>query len=53
MEGIEVEDEEDEGEAGSVEEEEAGGCLVGDLEERSGTVDLLKFLCHFTLYGRF
>jgi hypothetical protein len=36
MEGIEVVDEEDEGEAGSVEEEEAGGCLVGDLRERSG-----------------
>jgi hypothetical protein len=36
MEGIEVEDEEDEGEACNVEDEEAGGCLVGDLGERSG-----------------
>jgi len=32
MEGIEVVGEQDEGEAGSVEEEEAGGCLVGDLD---------------------
>ncbi len=31
MEGVEVVGEEDEGEAGSV-EEEAGGCLVGDLD---------------------
>jgi hypothetical protein len=42
MEGIEVVDEEDEGEAGSVGEEEAGGCLVGDLdgdlEEWSGNM---------------
>jgi hypothetical protein len=38
MVGIEVVDGEDEGEAGSVEEEEAGGCLVGDLEEISGKI---------------